>query len=78
MVLHQVERYWKTRVELVSMLMEGAISSSLAPPVVKTEQAQSVFVVDVEGVFFNEPREKVFAFASASMSSPIFPFFCYV
>ena len=56
----------------VSALKEGAASSSLAPLVVKTDQAESVFVVDVEGAFPSEPREKAPAFASASTLSPIY------
>ena len=68
-----MERYWETHVELVSTLKEGATSSSLAPLVVKMEQVESVFVVDVEEAFPSEPREKILASASASTLSPIFP-----
>ena len=39
----------------------------------KTEQAEGVFVVDMEGIFLGEPKEKVPAFTSANTSTPVFP-----
>ena len=47
----EVERYWKIQIELISALIDDIAFSSLAPPMVKTEQAESIFVVDVEGVY---------------------------
>lgn len=43
-----MERYWKTRVELVFTLMEDVTCSTLAALVVKTEQLKIVFVVEVD------------------------------
>ena len=60
MELREVERYWKTRVQLVSALKEGATSTLMAD--VKSEMPEGVFVVDVEG---STP-------ATASTSSPSF------
>ena len=72
-----MKRYLETRVKLVSALKEGATSSSLATPIVKIEQMEGVFVVDVEGTFFNEPKKKVHASTSTSTSSPVFLLFGY-
>ena len=52
MELRQVERYWKTQLELILALKEGVTSSILAVLVVKMEQAEGVFVVDVKGAIF--------------------------
>ena len=49
MELREVERYWETRVELVSALKEGTASSLMAGPHVKSEVSEGIFVVDVEG-----------------------------
>ena len=58
----------------VGFHIEGDVTSnSLTAHVVKTEQAEGVFVVDVEGTFPGEPKEKVPISASASTSSPSFP-----
>lgn len=57
MELCYVERYWEARVELVYALKEGATSSSLVVHVVKTEQVEDVFVVDVEEILSGEPKE---------------------
>ena len=59
--------------ELVSALKEGATSNSLAAPVVKSEQVEGVIVVDVEGSFPGEPKDKASAPAFASVSSPSLP-----
>lgn len=59
--------------KLVSVLKEGATPNSLAILVMKTEQAEGIFVVDVEGTFLGEPKEKVLPFTSASTLSPVFP-----
>ena len=48
MELRQVERYWETRVELVSALKEGAVSSLMAIPDVKLEVPEGIYVMDVE------------------------------
>lgn len=63
--------------ELVSALKEGASSSSLAAPMMKTKQAEGVFVVDVEGVFPSEQKKNNLTPTFASTSSPIFPFSRY-
>ena len=68
-----MERYREARVKLVSVLKKCAILSSFSTFVVKIEQSKDVFVVDVEGCFHGEPKEKIHASASVSMSSPIFP-----
>ena len=39
----------------------------------KTEQVDSIFIMNVEGNFATETKEKVLTSASASTSSPIFP-----
>ena len=58
-----------------SAFKEGTTSCSLAVHVVKTVQAQSVFIVDVEGAFLSESKEEVFSFVLTNMSTLIFPFF---
>lgn len=73
-----MEQYEKTRIKLGFALKEETTSSALAALVVKTEPAEGVFVVDVEGTFPNKPKEKFFAFTSASTSNPIFLFSRYV
>ena len=73
MELRQVERYWETRVELVSALKEGAASSLMAVPEVKSEVPEGVYVVDVEGASPGEPKDKGSAPTAASTSSPILP-----
>lgn len=45
--------------ESISISKEGATFSSLVAPMVKTEQKKGVFVVDVEGTFPSEPKEKI-------------------
>ena len=77
MELRQVERYWEIRVELVYVLKGGATFSWLAKPVVKTEQEEYVFVVDMEATFLNKPKKNVSTFISASTSSLIFSVFGY-
>lgn len=62
----------------VSTLKEDATFTSLAASVVKTEQAEGIFIVDVEGTFLDEPKENMSTSVSASTSSPIFSFSCYV
>ena len=64
--------------ELVSTSNEGANSISLALPMVKTEQEENTFFVDVEGEFPSESKNKVLASASTSTSNPIFPVSHYV
>lgn len=49
--------YWVTRVELIFTLKENVTSSSLAAPMVKTEQVEGAFAVDVEDPFLREPKE---------------------
>ena len=66
-----MEGFWKTRVELVSALKEGAASSLMAVPQVKS------VVPDVEEVSPSEPKDKGSALTVASMSSPILPLSCY-
>ena len=72
-----MEWYWETRIELVSTLKKGTASSLLVPHVVKTMQAESVFVIDVEGAIPSKPKEKASASASSSTSSPAFSLSCY-
>ena len=73
MELPQVEQHRETRVELVSVLKEGAASSSLVAPVVKPAQAEGVVVVDVEGSFPGGPKDKALASASVSTSNLSLP-----
>jgi hypothetical protein len=73
MELRQVERYWETRVELVSALKEGATSSLMAVPEVKTEVQEGVYVVDVEGASPINPTAQGQAPTAASTSSPVLP-----
>ena len=40
---------------------------------VKMKQAEGVFVADMQGTYYGEPKKKVPTFTSANMSSPIFP-----
>lgn len=56
-----------------SALKEDMASSLLAEPMVKTEQAESIFVVDVEITFRSEPKKNIFASASTSTPDLIFP-----
>ena len=72
-----MERNWEMQ-ELVPALKEGATSTSLATHVVKTEQAVGVFVVDVEGTFPSEPKEKVPASTSSSTSNSVFSLSNYI
>ena len=58
-------------------MKEGVTSNSLAAPMMKTEQLESVFIVDVERAFLSEHKENVHFFVSVSTSSPIFPFSRY-
>jgi hypothetical protein len=67
----------KSWVELIFVLKEDASFSSLAFLVVKTKQAKGFFIVDVEGNFPNESKEKNSTFTSVSTLSPIFPFSHY-
>ena len=73
MALRQVEQYWKTRIELVSALKEGATSSSMADSDVKTEVSEGVYVVDVKGGSLDWPKAKSYASTTVSMSSPVLP-----
>ena len=78
-----MERYRKARVKLVSVLKKCAILSSFSTFVVKIEQSKDVFVVDVEGCFHGEPKEKIYASASVvcrarSFHSPIIPRLCNI
>lgn len=73
MKLRHVQQYLKMHVELVFTLIDGTTSNILAAHVVKTEEAEGVFVVDVEGTFPSEPKERVPASTSASTSIMIFP-----
>jgi hypothetical protein len=59
MELHEEDRYWETRVELVSALKEGATSSLMAIPEVKLEVPEGIYVIDVEGVFPSKPLLRV-------------------
>ena len=71
MELREVERYYETRVELISTLKEGAPSSLMAVLEVKSEVPEGVYVVDVEGASLGKPKDKGSAPAAASTSSPI-------
>ena len=77
MELRQMERYWKTWIELVSALKEGATSSLMAVPKVKSEVLEGIYVVDVEGASLDEPKDKGSAPAAGSTSSPFFSLFRY-
>ena len=74
----QVEQYWETRVELVSALKEGAASSSMVIPKVKSEVPEGVYVVDMKGASHGEPKDKGFAPVVATTSNPILPLSRYV
>ena len=63
--------------EFIFALKEGTASSSLDASVVKMEQAEGVFVVNVEGTFPCKPKDKVPASTFANNWSPIFPFSRY-
>lgn len=73
MELRQVKRYSEMLVELVSALKEGTTSSLLAAPMIKTNPTEDVFVVNVEGRFPSESKEKVIASTSISTSNMVFP-----
>jgi hypothetical protein len=73
MELRQVERYWETQVELVSALKEGATSSLMVVPEVKTEVPEGAYAVDVEGAYLDESRATGYAPAAANTSSPVLP-----
>jgi hypothetical protein len=77
MELRGVERYWETRVELVSALKEGAASSFMAVPEVKMEVQEGVYVVDVEGASLINSTAQGQALAAASASSPVLLLFRY-
>ena len=62
-------------IDLLQVKQYQETSSSLAPFVVKTEQAWSVVVVDVVGAFL---KKKILASASTSTSSLIFSLLSYV
>lgn len=57
--------------KLVSVLKEGVASSSLAANVIKTEQAEDVFVVHVKGHFLMNIKN-IHVSTSASTSSPVY------
>ena len=67
------EQYWETRVELVSTLKEGATSSLMADPEVKSEVPDGIYVVDVEGASHGELLPKGPALVMMSTSSQILP-----
>lgn len=69
MELCHVKRYWVTQLELVFTSNEDATISLAVAPVIKTEQAKGIFIMNVEGIFPNKPNEKVRAFTFASTSS---------
>ena len=48
-------------------------SNLLVDLVIKMEQTEGIFVMDVEGSFPNKSKEKVHASTSASTSSLVFP-----
>ena len=73
----QMEWYWETWIELVFALKEGATSSLMAVPKVKSEVPEGIYVVDVEGASLDEPKDKDYAPAVASTSSPFFSLFRY-
>ena len=73
-----MERYWETRIELISALKEGAISSLMAVLEVKSEVLEGAYVVDVEGASPGEPLAKYHAPATTSTSSRLLPLFRYV
>lgn len=58
-------------------IKRGTTSNSLAAPMVRTEQVESIFIVDVEVIFPCELKEKVFVSTSTTTSSPLFPLYCY-
>ena len=73
MELRHVQQYWETQLELVSALKKDVTPSSLAASVVKTKQAEGVFVVDVKDFFSpNKPKEKGSASTSVNTSSRTF------
>lgn len=53
--MRKVERYWKTRVELVSALKEDTTSCLMAVHEIESEKAEGVHVVNVEGTSPGEP-----------------------
>lgn len=59
-------------------IKEGATFSSLTASVVKTEQIEDVFVVNMKDLSLVNLKKKNSTSASVSASSPIFPLSCYV
>lgn len=62
--------------KLVSALKEEAAASSLIVHVLKTEQPNGIFLVDVEGHFPSEPGEG-FRFHIHEYVELVFPLYCY-
>ena len=73
MELRKVERYWETRVELVSALTEDTSSGLMAILEVKSKAPEGLYVVDVEGDSLGESLPNDHAPAAASTSNPVFP-----
>ena len=63
--------------EVIFALNVGATFCSFVASVVMTKHVEDTFVLNVEGWFFGECKEKVFISASANTSSPIFSLSCY-
>ena len=70
-----MEQYWETRLELLLALKEGATSSLMAIPKVRSEVPEEVYV---EGASHGEPKDKGSAPVAAKTSSPILPLSPYV
>ena len=71
MELRQVERYWETRVELVSSLKKTQFS-------IWTEVSDGIYVVDVEEASLDEAMAKGYAPTAVSTSSHVLPLSRYV
>lgn len=72
MNMQQVDRYKETRVEVVSTLKEGAISSLLANYVVKSEALEGAPMVDVEETFSSDSNEKAPTSTTANAASLVY------
>lgn len=72
-----MERCLKTPEELVFALKKSAVSNSSTAPLVETDQADGIFVVNVEGISLMNLKRRFMLPTSVSMSNPVFPFFRY-
>ena len=66
-------RWSGTERQLVSALEKNATSSLMVVLEVKSEVPEGVYVVDEEGAFLGEPKDKGHAPVAASTLSPILP-----